>query len=426
MNETAIPRGGAPLGEAPGAAAALTAVETAAELAGEGNHGYPSEVRILEQDGRRYVLVGTAHVAQESVDLVRRVIEQERPDNVCVELDPRRYEALSKEEAWDQLDLRQVIRQNQLSTLLLNLLLASYQKKIGAELGVKPGTELLEATRVAAKLGIPFELCDRDVRVTLRRAIAATPFLRRLWIMSELLASMFDSPQITEKDLADLRQQDVLSDLMEEMGRQHPNLKRVLIDERDAYLCERLRRARGRTLVAVVGAGHLKGMIKALETHQPIDLEALDTIPPTSKVWAWVGWSVPLLIIGSLLYIGFEKGLAAAGDNLLVWALAGSIPSTIGAILALSHPATIVAAFIAAPFCILSPLIGTAHVTAFVQAWVEPPRVHELHGVTEEIGKFRRWWRNRVLRVFLAYLLPGIGSLIGSILGFGQLMSALF
>lgn len=394
----------------------------AAPAAGE----YPSEVRILEQDGRRYVLVGTAHVAQASIDLVRRVIEQERPDCVCVELDPRRYEALQKEEAWDQLDLRQVIRQNQLSTLLLNLLLASYQKKIGAELGVKPGTELLEATRVATELKIPFELCDRDVRVTLRRAIAGTPFLRRLWILSELLASMFDAPEISEKDLEELRQQDVLSDLMEEMGRQHPNLKKVLIDERDAYLCERLRRAPGQTLVAVVGAGHLKGMQKALETHQPIDLEALDVIPPVNPIWRWLGWGVPLAILGSLFYIGFEKGLAAAGDNLLLWALAGSIPSTIGAILSLSHPLTILAAFVAAPFCILSPLIGTAHVTAFVQAWVEPPRVHELHNVTDEVGKFTSWWRNRVLRVFLAYILPGIGSMIGSILGFGQLMSALF
>ncbi len=402
------------------------APETGATLLDAAAGEYPSEVRIVEQDGRRYVLVGTAHVAQASVDLVRQVIAKERPDVVCVELDPRRYEALSKEEAWDQLDLRQVIRQNQLSTLLLNLLLASYQKKIGAELGVKPGTELLEATKVAAALGIPFELCDRDVRVTLRRAIAATPFWRRLWILSELFASMFESPEITEKDLENLRQQDVLSELMEEMGRQHPNLKRVLIDERDAYLCERLRRASGKTLVAVVGAGHLKGMEKALETHQPIDLEALDVIPQSSKIRAWLGWSVPLLILGSIFYIGFEKGLAAAGDNLLAWALAGSIPSTIGAILALSHPATIVAAFIAAPFCILSPLIGTAHVTAFVQAWVEPPRVHELHNVTEEVGKIGRWWRNRVLRVFLAYILPGIGSLIGSILGFGKLMSALF
>ncbi len=398
----------------------------AAEALAQVDEPYPSEVRILEQDGRRYVLVGTAHVAKASVDLVRLVIEKERPDCVCVELDPRRYEALSKEEAWDQLDLRQVIRQNQLSTLLLNLILASYQKKIGQELGIKPGTELLEATRVAASLDIPFELCDRDVRITLRRAIAGTPFLRRLLIMSELLASMFDAPEITEKDLEDLRQQDVLSDLMEEMGRQHPNLKKVLIDERDAYLCERLRRAPGKTLVAVVGAGHLKGMEKALEAHQPIDLEALDAIPPSSKIWPWVGWSVPILIVGSLFYIGFEKGLAQAGDNLLVWALAGSIPSTLGAILALSHPLTILSAFVAAPFCILSPLIGTAHVTAFVQAWVEPPRVAELHNVTDEVGKIGRWWRNRVLRVFLAYILPGIGSLIGSILGFSHLMSALF
>jgi pheromone shutdown-related protein TraB len=410
-----------PVGPADLAVAAVSGADAPAAAA-----EYPSEVRIVEVGERRFVLVGTAHVAQLSVELVQRVVEQERPECVCVELDARRYEALNKEDAWDQLDLRQIIRQNQVSTLLLNLLLGAYQKKLGKELGVKPGAELLEATRIASRLGIPYTLCDRDVRVTLRRAIAATPFWRRLWILSELLASMFEPAQISEQDLEQLRQQDVLSELMNAMGQQHPELKRVLIDERDAYLTERIRQTPGDHLVAVVGAGHLEGIETALRAQQAIDLTPLDVVPPVKKFWHVLGWSVPALILGSLAWILIDKGAEAAGDNLIAWALAGSIPSTIGALLALSHPLTILAAFIAAPFCILSPLIGTAHVTALVQAWVQPPRVTELHNVADDIGKLGQWWRNRVLRVLMAYILPGIGSMIGSVLGFSKLMAALF
>ncbi|MEE8524751.1 MAG: TraB/GumN family protein, partial [Thermoanaerobaculia bacterium] len=206
-----------------------------------GDRGYPPEVEILDLDGRRIVLVGTAHVSHSSVELVRRVIGEEQPDRVCVELDQQRYDSLSKKKQWEALDLKQVIRKKQLPTLLLNLVLAAYQKRLGGQLGIQPGTELLEATRLASEHGIPIELCDRDVRVTLRRAARRTSFFRRLMLLSEFIVSMFDPPEISEEQIQELKRQDVLNELLEELGRHLPALKEVLIDERDAYLAESIR-----------------------------------------------------------------------------------------------------------------------------------------------------------------------------------------
>ena len=408
-----------------GASAEATDEESAAS-AEPSDADYPQEVRILELDGRRIVLVGTAHVSRSSVELVHRVIEQEKPDCVCVELDPQRAESLSQKTKWEDLDLKQLIRKKQLTTLLVNLLLASYQKKLGNELGVQPGMELQEARVVAEELGIPVTLCDRDVRVTLRRATHATPFFRRLLLMSELILTMFDGPDVTEEQLEELREQDVLTEMMEELGRRHPSLKQVLIDERDSYLAQKIHDSPGQHLVAVVGAGHLKGIERALTEHEQVDLEALDVIPPVSPFWKLVGWAVPVLILGAIAYIGWSQGLAEAGDNALFWVLANSIPAGIGAILAWSHPFTILAACVAAPLASLSPIVGTAYITAFVQTWVSPPKVREFQTVAEDIASVRMWWKNRLLKIFLAYLLPGIGSMIGSVVGGGKILSELF
>jgi len=387
---------------------------------------YPQEVRILDLDGRRIVLVGTAHVSRSSVDLVHRVIEQELPDCVCVELDPQRAESLSKKTKWEELDLKQLIRKKQLTTLLVNLLLASYQKKLGNELGVQPGMELQEATLVAEQHGIPVTLCDRDVRITLRRATHATPFFRRMLLMSELILTMFDGPDVTEEQLEELREQDVLTEMMEELGRHHPSLKTVLIDERDSYLAQKIHDSPGQHLVAVVGAGHLQGIEKALKEHQQVDLEALEVIPPVSPIWKVIGWSVPMLILGAIGWIGWSQGLAKAGDSAMFWILANGIPASLGALLAWSHPLTILTAFVAAPLASLSPIIGTAYITAFVQTWVAPPKVREFQTVADDITTVRMWWKNRLLKIFLAYLLPGIGSMIGSVIGGGKILSDLF
>ncbi|MDA8017897.1 MAG: TraB/GumN family protein [Thermoanaerobaculia bacterium] len=399
---------------------------TEPEATGADARDYPGEVRILELDGRRIVLVGTAHVSRGSVDLVRRVIRQEKPDRVCVELDQRRYDALSNPQDFAQLDLKEVIRRKQLTTLMVNLFLGAYQKRLGAELGVQPGQELMEATKVAEEMGLPIELCDRDVRVTLRRATHATPFFRRLWLLAEMIASIFDAPEISEEDLEKLKEQDVLNELMNQLGEQHPALKRVLIDERDAYLSHKIAQAEGDSLVAVVGAGHLHGIVEALEARREADLETLDQIPPLSHWWKVAGWGIPALILGGIAWIGYRQGIAEAGDNLLFWTLANGIPASLGALLAWAHPFTILAAFVAAPITSLTPVIGAAYVTAFVQAWVAPPKVAEFQSFSDDVGSVKMWWKNRLLKIFTAYLLPGLGSMIGSVVGGGKILASLF
>jgi len=389
-------------------------------------HSYPEDVRVVELDGRTFILVGTAHISRESVDLVRQVITREQPDRVCIELDERRYQTLSQKRRWEELNLREVIRKRQLATLLVNLILASYQKQLGGKLGILPGTELLEAIKAAEENNIPVSLCDRDIRVTLRRAWHALSLFRKTMLASLLFASIFEKPEFSEEDLRRIRQQDVLSELMKELGEHMPVLKRVLIDERDAFLAHKIREADGKKIVAVVGAGHLQGMFEALVTKRPADLDELNTIPPVSLAWKLFGWSLPIIILGSLFYIGWSKGAVAAGDNALYWVLANSIPAAIGCAIALGHPLTIVSGFIAAPFTSLTPLVGAGYVTSFVQAYVTPPFVHEFQSVGDDIVKIKRWWKSRLLRVFLVLILTSLGSLIGTWVGGIEIVSNLF
>jgi pheromone shutdown-related protein TraB len=386
----------------------------------------PADLEVVRSGEREFLLVGTAHVSRESADLVRRVIERERPDVVCIELDAQRYAALSQKRRWQALDLRQVIRSRQLAALIANLLLASYQKRLGGALGVAPGTELLEAADVAEELGIPVALCDRDVRVTLRRAWGALSFFQKVRLFSTFLAGAFEPPELDEEELRRLRQQDVLSELMEELGRAMPGLKRVLIDERDAYLAERIRGSQGRRVVAVVGAGHVAGMRRALLDATRVDLAALDEVEPVSPLWKWMGWGIPATILGALAWIGWSKGVQVAGDNLLYWVLANGIPSSIGAAIALAHPLTVAAAFFVAPVTSLTPVVGAGYVLAFVQAWVQPPRVHEFESVADDAASPRAWWSSRLLRILLVFLLTTLGSLFGTYVGGVEILSNLF
>jgi pheromone shutdown-related protein TraB len=200
---------------------------------------YPDDVAVINLGDKTVLLVGTAHISRQSAELVREVIEQEQPDTVCIELDEKRYLALSRKQHWDNLDLKQIIRDKQLSTLLVNLILSSYQKKLGGRLGIMPGTELLTAAKVAEKIGSKMVLCDRDVRVTLRRAWHATTLWKKFYLLASLITSLFDKTELDEEKLAELRKKDVLSELMSEIGSMMPDTKKALIDERDIYMAER-------------------------------------------------------------------------------------------------------------------------------------------------------------------------------------------
>lgn len=389
-------------------------------------HEYGNDVEIIDIDNREFIIVGTAHISKQSADLVREVIEKEHPDTVCVELDQQRYKALVEEKKWENLDLKTVTRQKQLSTLLVNLLLSSYQKRLGKKLGVKPGIELLEAAKVAQENNIPVELCDRDVRITMRRAWNSLSFFKKMQLLSSGLAGAFVEPEISEEQLNEIRQKDVLSEMMAEMGKAMPVLKTVLIDERDSYLTQKMMNVQGKKIVSVVGAGHMLGIKSGLEKNQNVDLKAIEQIPPASPWVKVIGWAIPVIIILSIIYIGFSKGLDQAGNNALYWFLANGIPSALGAMAAFGHPVTILSAFLGAPFTSLTPLIGAGYVAAFVQAYFKPPLVHELQNVMDDVGKLKNWWTNKVLRVFLVFILSSLGSVLGTYVGAYKIISNLF
>ncbi|NOQ45113.1 MAG: TraB family protein [Desulfobulbaceae bacterium] len=390
------------------------------------SYQYPEEVITIQHEEKTILLVGTAHISRQSADLVEKIIEQEHPDTVCIELDKKRYNALSKRQRWENLDLKQVIRKKQLSTLLVNLVLSSYQKKLGGQLGIMPGTELLTAARAAERQNIPVELCDRDIRVTLRRAWHATSMLKKGYLLATLFASMFDKTELDEEKLAELKKKDVLSELMNEMGKSLPDAKHALIDERDIYMAEKIKASPGRRLVAVVGAGHLQGICKVIGEDNALRLKEIETIPPVSKMLKVIGWSIPALIILSLVAIGIRQGANEAGANALYWVLANGIPSAIGALFAWAHPATVFSAFAAAPITSLTPVIGAGYVCAFVQVMTRPPVVREFEAVGTDIGSLRGWWQNKLLRVFLVFILTGLGSSIGTWVGGYKIVSSLF
>ncbi len=386
---------------------------------------YPADVHFVERNGRQFIIVGTAHVSQESADLVRRVIEQEKPDVVCVELDEQRYKALSEKRKWESLDLKQIIRQKQLPTLMVNLLLASYQKRIGQKLGVAPGTELLVATQVAKEMDIPLALVDRDVRITLRRAWASMSLWEKMKLMASGMAGAIEDEEISEEMLQEIKQKDVLSELMNELGEFMPVLKTVLLDERDTYIAQKTRQTKGTKVVSIVGAGHAAGIVEILEGKPDINLATIEDVPSPSPVGKILGWGIPALIISAIVYIGVTQGASAAGDNLLYWFLVNGIPSAVGAILAFAHPTTILASFFGAPLTSLTPVIGAGYVAAFIQAYFQPPIVKEFQSVSDDVIEWRKWWQNKLLRVLLVFILTSLGSVVGTYLGAAEIISNL-
>lgn len=380
--------------------------------------------RVFSQE-REFILIGTAHVSQESADLVQEVIVQEQPDCVCVELDQQRYTALSEQRRLEDLDLKEIIRRKQLSPLIVNIILASYQKRLGGQLGVMPGTEMLAAATIAQEHEIPIALCDRDVKVTMGRAWRSTPLVKKFFLLSTLLASVFDSSSVSEETLREIRQKDVLTEMLQELGEAMPTLHTVLIDERDTYLAQKIQDAAGDRVLAVLGAAHIPGVQQALARAQTVDLEAISTVPPASPVWRWIGWAIPLTIVTALVVLGWQKGSDVAWQNAWFWVIANGIPSAIGALAAWAHPLTILAAFVAAPLTSLTPVIGAGYVTAFVQAYLKPPSVRELQSVSDDLRVPVQWWRNKLLRIFLAFVLPGIGSMIGTWIASYRIFSTL-
>ncbi len=390
------------------------------------NYYESDDVHVVEYHNKNIILIGTAHISKKSAEIVKEVILSEKPDTVCIELDQNRLEALLNKNKWENLDLKTIIKQKQLTTLIINILLSSYQKRLGNKIGVNPGVELLEAYNIAKENNINIDLSDRDVEITLKRAWRKMSFYQKTKFVSITIASIFTNEEISEKQLEELKNKDILTELLNELGKEMPALKSVLIDERDSYLAEKIKNAPGNKIVAVVGAGHVQGILYKIQNDEFVDLNQIVEIPNTTYLNKIIGWSIPVLIIGSIFFIGFQKGFDEAGNTALIWILASGIPAAIGTIIAFGHPYSVISVFFAAPITTLSPLIGAGYVAAFVQTYFKPPKVIEIQNVSSDLNKMSNWWKNKLLRILLVFTFSSLGSALGAYIGAYKIFSNLF
>lgn len=373
----------------------------------------------LNLGSREFVLVGTAHVSRDSVQEVQEVIESEQPDRVCVELDEGRYQSLNDPNTWQKLDIFQVLKQRKGFLLLANLALGAFQRRLGSELEVKPGSELLAAVVKAQEIGKPYSLIDREVQVTLRRAWAKSSLWQKAKLLSALIGSTFEEEQISSEEVENLKNRSELEGMMEGLAKELPRVKEVLIDERDQYLACKLFEAEGQKLVAVVGAGHVPGMVRWLEAldkgEKKNDVESISHIPPKSKWTSILPWLVPLSLIGLLAFTFVSNGVDKGLEMLLNWFFVNGGLSALGALICLAHPVTILTAFVAAPFTSLHPAVGVGMFTGMVEAYFNKPTVKDFENLTTDTNSLKGFFKNRITRILLVFILSSIGSIIGTL-----------
>ncbi len=373
----------------------------------------------IAADGKEIILVGTVHVSPESVEEVRETIETEDPDTVGVELCQGRYEILTKKKQWEEQEIMKIIREGKTYLLLANLLLSRFQKKVGEELGSEPGAEMVEAVKIAAEYDIPVSLLDRDITITLKRAWKAMGITEKLKLVYALLAAFFvDAEEVVEE----LKNQDAITELMEELAEYAPGAKKVLIDERDQYIASKILESEG-TIVAVVGAGHLEG-IKRLLQQGGISREGLESVPHGRAWMKYLSYGILVsfsAIIGyALLYAGLETTL----HILWLWVLITGSFSALGAVVALGHPLSVVTAFAAAPFTTLHPALAAGWFAGVVEAYMRKPKVADFEAL-RDIGGLKDFYRNKVTRILLVTAFTNVGATAGTLWAFPYIVRLL-
>jgi pheromone shutdown-related protein TraB len=380
-------------------------------------------IQHFEIGKKKVVLLGTAHVSEESARLVADVIASEKPDTVCVELCTSRYQSIRQKDKWQNTDILKIIREKKSFLLLSNLLLASLQKRIAKKLNIRPGQEMIQAIESAEAIGAHVQLADRDIRITLSRTWRMMRLLDKIKLIFQLIFSLGQADDISAEDVEKMKQEDVLETILADVGKSLPIVRAILIDERDQYLTHKIKSAPGDKIVAVVGAGHVPGIRKYWETD--IDIEPLEVLPPKSKITGFLKWFIPLSIIGLIITGFFVGGKRTGTDMVLWWLMANGLLAGLGAVAALAHPLTIASSVLAAPLTSLNPMIAAGWVSGMVEAFSRKPRVIDFENLQEDIHTLRGFWKNKVTRVLLVVVFTNLGSSIGTFVAIPLMMKML-
>jgi pheromone shutdown-related protein TraB len=378
--------------------------------------------RITIKD-KEIVIVGTAHISEKSVEEVKEAIAKEKPDVVGVELCSQRLAQLRAGKKWQETNISEIIKTGRTYIFLLNLLLSSIQRKLGLKVGVKPGAEMLIAMKTAQENDLPVALLDRNVSITLKRALSMTSFMEKIRLVFAVLAGFFVEEEIlTPEKIEALKRKDIMTELMEELSRTAPTLKKVLVDERDAFIAQRIMSAPGKKIVAVVGAGHVAGIKKWLT--EKIDLRPLQTVPKKTNWLKGLAYLVPVIFVVMLAYAFLIKGFGASLEIFGWWFLINGVLSALGVLIARGHPLTIITAFLAAPFTSLHPAFAAGWFAAAAETKFNMPKVKDFESLNklESYGDFTK---NRVTRILMVAAFANVGSTIGTVIALPYILSLL-
>ncbi len=376
----------------------------------------------VELDGSRITLLGTAHVSRASADKVRELLSTTAYDSVAVELCPSRYNAMVDPDSLAKMDLFKVMREGKVLMVVASLALGAYQQRLAEQFGIEPGQEMREAIKAARDGHRPVLLIDREIGVTLRRVAHNVSWWKRLGLMAGLMASILSRQEVDEKEIERLKEGDVLESTFAQFADQQRDLYDPLIDERDRYMAARLReevqREGHEDVLAVVGAGHVRGVSGYLTDSREDPRQTiarLDEVPAGSR-WPRL---IPWLIVGLVLLgfgIGFSRSPELGLQLLTDWVLINGTLSALGALIAAAHPLTVLTAFIAAPITSLNPTIGAGMVTAAVEIFLRKPSVGDFMRLRGDTTSVRGWWGNRVSRILLVFMFSTLGSAAGTYL----------
>jgi len=373
--------------------------------------------------GNDILLVGTAHVSKDSVEEVKSAIKEFKPDVVAVELCQKRYQTLTEKEKWEDTPITSFLQTDKAFLILAQTFLASVQRKLGEEFGSEPGAEMLAAIEEAKKQNLEIELLDRDISVTLKRAWKKMGVREKFRLVWEFIKAMvgYDEEELEEIDFKELMKEDVMSAMMKEFSEFAPSVSHVLIDERNKYIAKKILDAREKhgKVLAVVGAGHVKGIKEYLEGIKPldVDIKELEQVPrkriSIAKLFAY---SIPVLFFSLIIYLIITKGssaMAEIGNIFLWWFLINGSLSALGALLARAHPLSIVTAFLAAPLTSLNPAVAAGWFAGLVELKFRTPRIKDFQKL-REIESLRDFFNNSFTRLLMVVAFANIGSTIGT------------
>ena len=387
--------------------------------------------RTVVRDGVEYTVIGTAHVSKVSAEAVQELAGSGGFDAIAVDLCQARYDALTAERKWTDLDLYRILREGKAGLVMANLALSAYQKRIADQFGIEPGAEMRAATVAAKAQDIPLQLVDRDLATTLKRCYASVPWYKRMYLMAGMALGMVSSDEIEQEEIQRLKEGDILESTFTEFAEQSPELYESLISERDRYMAARLRHenkdAEGRKVLVVIGAGHMEGMIEALQSSQsdPVnESHELEQLPPKSRWPKFIPWIIMLLVISGFI-IGFSRSPDLGWHLVFIWVAINGGLAALGALLARAHPITVLSAVVAAPLTSLNPTMGAFRVTGRVESCLRKPRVSDLENLRYDITTLKGWFRNPATRILLVFFLSNLGSAVGTYVAGFKIFDAL-